>query len=84
MTDGSTATEQVDRGADAAFLALHEERETLERRLSMAKHRQRFCSNPAAVEDAGTEERDLLESLDRVMTQIRAAEYRRKPGARRW
>ncbi len=84
MVDGSTVTEKADRGGDAAFLELHAEREALERRLSLAKHRQRFCSNPAAVEEAGTEERSLLASLDRVMTQIRAAEYRRRPGARRW
>ena len=73
-----------DVGPDARWLALHEEREALERALSLAQARQRYGSDPDAVDRARIEEADLLLSLDRVLTQIRAAEYRRRPGARRW
>jgi hypothetical protein len=71
-------------GPDARWLALHAERESLERALSLAQARQRFGSDAAAVERARAEEAELLLSLDRVLTQIRAAEYSRRPGARRW
>ena len=64
--------EQVEAAteADPAWLALHAEREALERALTLAQAR--------------VEESDLLVNLDRVLTLIRAAEYRRRPGARRW
>ncbi len=69
---------------DGAFLALHDEREGLERALALAQARQRFSSDPEDAERARDEEAALLASLDRVMTMIRAAEYKRGPGARRW
>jgi hypothetical protein len=70
--------------ADPAWLALHAERETLERALSLAQARQKFSTDPKTAADARREEAELLVSLDRVLTLIRAAEYRRRPGARRW
>ena len=77
--------EEVERAdPDAAWLALHDERESLERALSLAQARQRFGTDAAAIAQARTDEADLLASLDRVLTMIRAAEYRRRPGARRW
>ncbi len=69
---------------DAAFLALHARREELERDLSLAQQRQQFGTDPGEVARAGDDERALLADLDQVMTLIRAAEYRRMPGARRW
>ena len=69
---------------DAAWLALHGERESLERALSLAVARQRFGTDAGDVARARTDETELLVSLDRVMTMIRAAEYRRRPGARQW
>ncbi|GJD54213.1 hypothetical protein [Methylobacterium dankookense] len=71
-------------GEDDAFLALHAERESVERALTLAQARQRFSQDPAEAEGARTEEADLLARLDQIMTQIRAAEYKRRPGARRW
>jgi hypothetical protein len=69
---------------DAAFLALHGEREGLERELTLAQQQQRFGTEDAEIEQAHQREASLLRDLDRVMTLIRAAEYRRQPGARRW
>lgn len=69
---------------DPAWLALHAEREALERGLALAQARQKFIRDPKAVAAARVEEAELLVSLDRVLTLIRAAEYRRRPGARRW
>jgi hypothetical protein len=69
---------------DPAWLALHAEREALERALALAQARQKFSSDPDAAAAARREEADLLINLDRVLTLIRAAEYRRRPGARRW
>ncbi|WP_246696924.1 hypothetical protein [Methylobacterium planeticum] len=69
---------------EAAYLALHAERETIERSLALAQVRQRFGANADEVERAHVEERELLLTLDRLMTRIRAAEYKRQPGARRW
>lgn len=66
------------------FLDLHAQREDLERQLSLAQQRQQFGTDPEAINRAGDDERSLLLSLDRVMTMIRAAEYQRRPGARRW
>lgn len=69
---------------DPGWLALHAERETVERALALAQARQKFSSDPDAAAAARREEADLLVNLDRVLTLIRAAEYRRRPGARRW
>ena len=69
---------------DAAWLALHAEREGLERALALAQAHQRFGTDAGAVARARPEEAELLVTLDRVLTMIRAAEYRRRPGARRW
>ncbi|GJE46508.1 hypothetical protein F6X53_23710 [Methylobacterium soli] len=69
---------------EAAFLALHAEREEIERSLALAQVRQRFGQDDEEIERARAEERELLLSLDRLMTRIRAAEYKRQPGARRW
>ncbi|MCJ2046607.1 hypothetical protein MKK58_19000 [Methylobacterium sp. J-078] len=80
MTETSSTTDE----AEAAFLDLHAQREDLERQLSMARMRQQFGTGQDDVERAGSEEKTLLLSLDRVLTQIRAAEYRRRPNSRRW
>lgn len=69
---------------DEEFLGLHAERASLERSLTLAQARQRFGADAADIAQAHEEEGRLLASLDGVMTQIRAAEYRRRPGARRW
>ncbi len=66
------------------FLTLHAQREDLERQLSLAQQRQQYGTDPDAIHRASEDERTLLLSLDRVMTRIRAAEYQRQPGARRW
>ena len=76
--------EATQAGPDAAWLALHGERESLERALSLALARQRFGTDAGDVTQAHADEADLLVSLDRIMTRIRAAEYRRRPGARQW
>ena len=70
--------------AEGAFLDLHVQREALERRLVLVQQQQQFGTNPDEIARAGTEEREALLDLDRVLTLIRAAEYRRQPGARRW
>ena len=74
----------MDESPDTAWLALHEEREALERALALAQARRRFAGSPAEAAQAQQDEADLLVSLDRVLTRIRAEEYRRKPGARQW
>ncbi|MGH1589402.1 hypothetical protein [Methylobacterium sp. P5_C11] len=78
--------EEVDTATDAdpAWLALHAEREAVERALTLAQARQKFSSDPEVAATAQIEEAKLLAALDRVLTLIRAAEYRRRPGARRW
>ncbi|MCJ2137994.1 hypothetical protein MKK69_28760 [Methylobacterium sp. J-026] len=70
--------------ADPGWLALHAEREAVERALTLAQARQKFSTDPEAAAAARRDEADLLVNLDRVLTLIRAAEYRRTPGARRW
>jgi hypothetical protein len=70
--------------ADPSWLALHAEREEVERARTLAQARQKFSSDPNTAAEARREEAALLVSLDRVLTLIRAAEYRRRPGARRW
>lgn len=69
---------------DRAYQALHAEREALERDLALAKARQNFSTEPGEAERARADEASMLMSLDRVLTRIRAAEYQRRPGARRW
>jgi hypothetical protein len=69
---------------DHAYQALHAEREALERDLALAKARQNFSTEPGEAERARADEASMLMSLDRVLTRIRAAEYQRRPGARRW
>jgi hypothetical protein len=85
--DGSdVGGEEVDTALDAdpAWLALHAERAAVERALTLAQARQKFSTDRNTVAEARREEAELLVSLDRVLTLIRAAEYRRRPGARRW
>jgi len=45
---------------------------------------QQFGTGQGVVDRASSEEKSLLLSLDRVLTQIRAAEYKRQPNSRRW
>ena len=71
-------------GRDVDWLALHADREAVERALTLAQARQRYGTDPEAVAQARGEEAELLVNLDRILTRIRAAEYRRQPGARRW
>lgn len=69
---------------EAAYRALHGERDALERALTLAQQRQQFGGG-ADAEAARTREAELLKDLDRVLTLIRAAEIRRsQPKARRW
>ncbi|GEP06101.1 hypothetical protein [Methylobacterium oxalidis] len=79
---------QADRNpadpGDAAYLELHQRREALERSLALVQVRLRCAPDAAERARVQAEEEDLLRELDRVLTQIRAAEYRRRPGARRW
>jgi len=70
--------------AEAVFLDLHAQREELERQLSLAQMRRQFSTGVDEVARAGSDEASLLLSLDRILTQIRAAEYKRQPNARRW
>lgn len=81
--EASSGTAQADPG-DGVFLDLHVQREALERRLVLVQQQQQFGTNADAIARAGSEEREALLDLDRVLTLIRAAEYRRQPGARRW
>lgn len=80
---GQPAKPQEMPPQDAAYLALHAERETLEHDLLLAQQQQRFGAT-GGVEQARQREAALLKDLDRVLTQIRAAEVRRRPGAKRW
>ncbi|KQP50344.1 hypothetical protein [Methylobacterium sp. Leaf108] len=84
MVDRSNGVPADGSPEDAAFLALHAERERVERDLVLAQQRQRYGSDMADVVQAGDDEKSLLARLDQVLTQLRAAEYRRQPGARRW
>ncbi|SFL89272.1 hypothetical protein [Methylobacterium pseudosasicola] len=81
MADQGTDAEE---GPDAAWQALHADREAVERALTLAQARQRYGTDAAAIAQARREEAELLVNLDRILTQIRAAEYRRQPGSRRW
>lgn len=84
MENESSAQPTGGAPEDAAFLALHARREDLERGLSRAQQHQQFGTDPGEIAKAGAHERALLADLDRVLTLIRAAEYQRTPGARRW
>lgn len=84
IADVVTGPAREDDDPDAAWRELHEEREALERALSLCQTRQRVARDAAEASEAAREEADLLLSLDRVLTRIRAAEYGRQPGARRW
>jgi hypothetical protein len=79
-----SGTAAAGAGEADAFVDLHAEREALERRLVLTQQRQQFGTDAADIARAAQEEREALGDLDRVLTQIRAAEYRRRPGARRW
>nr|WP_204262900.1 hypothetical protein [Methylobacterium sp. BTF04] len=63
---------------------MHAQREDIERQLALAQQRQQYGTDAGEISQAGTDERTLLLTLDRVLTMIRAAEYQRQPGARRW
>ncbi|MEH3148086.1 MAG: hypothetical protein PGN34_22755 [Methylobacterium frigidaeris] len=67
-----------------ALLALHGEREVLERRLALARQQRLYLTEAGATQAAEDEERALLQELDRLMTRIRAAEYQSQPGSRTW
>ncbi|TNC08255.1 hypothetical protein FF100_29880 [Methylobacterium terricola] len=65
-------------------MALHAERAELEQRLARAEQERLYLAEPGAAASAQAEETTLLAELDRLMTRIRAAEYRSQPGARTW
>ncbi|WP_245238625.1 hypothetical protein [Methylobacterium platani] len=66
------------------LMALHAERTAIEQRLARAEQERLYLADPAAAAAAQAAEETLLADLDRVMTRIRAAEYRSQPGARTW
>ena len=70
--------------ADALWQSLHEERSALERALALVQVRRRIAVGSQEAAQVEQEEADLLVNLDRVLTRIRAEEYRRRPGARQW
>lgn len=82
--DAATLPTPAASANEEEFLDLHAERAALERNLTLAQARQRFGADETAIDEAREEEVRLLASLDQIMTRIRAAEYRRRPGARRW
>lgn len=84
VANESTGSTSSDPLQDDAFLALHAERQAVERDLVLAQQRQRYGRDSVEIAQAGEEEKALLGRLDRVLTQLRAAEYRRRPGAKRW
>nr|WP_282103797.1 hypothetical protein [Methylobacterium sp. 37f] len=63
---------------------MHGQREELERQLALVQLKRQFGPGQDAIDQATADEQSLLVSLDRVMTLIRAAEYKRLPNARRW
>ncbi|MDR7040090.1 hypothetical protein J2X36_004870 [Methylobacterium sp. BE186] len=85
---GQTDSGPGDRGrtdpGEAAFLDLHRRREALERNLALVQVRLRCAPDAAEANRAKADEGGLLRDLDQVLTLIRAAEYRRRPGARQW
>lgn len=84
MAKDSTETPSGDSPQEDAFQALHAERQALERDLVLAQQRQRYGKDQVDIAQAGEDERTLLARLDHILTQLRAAEYNRRPGARRW
>jgi hypothetical protein len=72
-----------DPGTTTLF-ALHGEREEIERALVLAQQRQLYSPDAEDARRAEMDEQVLLADLDRVLTRIRAAEYRRQPNARAW
>ncbi|MBX9932067.1 MAG: hypothetical protein K2Y56_11090 [Methylobacterium sp.] len=74
----------ADSPEDAAFLALHAERQAVERDLVLVRQRRLYGQDSEDVAKAERDEPALLTRLDRILTQLRAAEYKRQPGARRW
>lgn len=80
----STESPTGDSPQEDAFQALHAERQALERDLVLAQQRQRYGQDQVDIVQAGEDERTLLGRLDHILTQLRAAEYKRRPGARRW
>ena len=68
----------------AALYALHGERAEIERALVLAQQRQLYSPDAEDARRAEMDEQVLLADLDRVLTRIRAAEYRRRPDARAW
>ncbi|WP_288587270.1 hypothetical protein [uncultured Methylobacterium sp.] len=81
--DGEAAGHPDEPGR-RALLDLHAERAALEQRLARAEQERLYLADPDAVAAAQAEETALLADLDRIMTRIRAAEYRSQPGARTW
>ena len=84
MTNEAIHQAVGDSPADQAFLALHAERQSIERELVLARQRRLYGQDASDVAQAEREEPELLLRLDRILTQLRAAEYKRQPGARRW
>ncbi len=82
--DPPAAPPRAAQSDETAYHALHAERAMLERDLALAKARQSFSKDADEVARARAEEATMLSSLDMVLTRIRATEYRRRPGARRW
>lgn len=80
---GSDGTDTLDPQT-AALFALHGERTEIERALVLAQQRQLYSSDVEDARRAEMDEQVLLTDLDRVLTRIRAAEYRRRPDARTW
>ncbi len=82
--DGARGADRPDNAGRRELMALHAERTELEQRLARAEQERLYLTDPAAVAAAQGEETALLAELDRLMTRIRAAEYRSQPGARTW
>ncbi|MEA1831991.1 hypothetical protein U8607_07820 [Methylobacterium durans] len=90
MDNGLSAVAADQTGRDpadpteAAYLELHRRREALERSLALVQIRLRCAVDAADAARIKAEEASQLRDLDQVLTMIRAAEYKRRPGARRW
>lgn len=84
MANDTIDEPMADFPEDAAFLALHAERQAVERDLVLVRQRRLYGQDSEDVAKAERDEPALLTRLDRILTQLRAAEYKRQPGARRW
>ncbi|KMO34922.1 hypothetical protein VP06_13190 [Methylobacterium aquaticum] len=82
--EGRRTTGRPDDPRRRELMALHAERAELEQRLARAEQERLYLADPAAVAAARDAQTALLAQLDRLMTRIRAAEYRSQPGARTW